>query len=290
MLQGYGEILKKAREEQGLKHQEIQRVLKIDAFYLRAMEEERLEDMDKPIYMKLFLKTYARYLKLNVSEILELFAATPFVKEQEKKKELKREMLREEVVKDKEPKPRNDGPAFSLTGELLKNKNTVIIAASAVVVVIIGVIIALSVSAMNKNRAVIEEGKNIYIVKDKKDVLDVVAKASDDVWMKSRAEGREEDFLLKKGQEKRWEGVDKVVFLVGNAAGVEFVINGQPTGLIGEQGEVINGLVFQAGKNWFIDRSQGFKRTPPTPVPTKAPEEAAPEQQGSAGTAEEGGA
>ena len=71
-MQGYGEILKKARESRNLKFQEIQKATKIDISYLKAMEEENLEVFEKPIYMKLFLKTYARHLKTDHLEILRL--------------------------------------------------------------------------------------------------------------------------------------------------------------------------------------------------------------------------
>jgi hypothetical protein len=254
MSVGYGDILKRAREEKGYKIIDVQKITKIDPLYIRAMEEEITADFEKMIYMKLFLKTYSRFLKVNTEEILDMFVkSNAFPKEEIKKKgERATEIVREET---QIPKEERSGGVFEFTVSNPRNLAILLGGVALVVTVII-----LSVLLAGKGGKAAEDNKNVYVAPQQQETLKVLARAKGDVWMKSRYDGKEEDFFLKKGQEKEWKDTERIVFLVGNAAGVEFVVNGETVGAIGEEGEVINGLVFQAGKNWYIDRNQGFKR------------------------------
>ncbi len=298
MSAGYGELLKKAREEQGYKLPEIQKLTKIDIMYIKALEEENAGEFDKPIYMKLFLKTYSRFLKLNSAEMLAMFDKNnPLPKKEEKKlPERAVEIVREESLAQAD-KQEKTVKGFEFT---VSNPRNLAILAGGIAAFII--IIVLLVMLAGKGGKKSDDASNVYVVPQQAETMKVVVKAKSDVWMKARRDGKEEDFFLKRGQEKEWKDMDRIVFLVGNAAGVEFIVNGEAIGTIGEEGEVINGLVFQAGKNWYIDRNQGFKRdsrpseqpasampveTPkpaPTAVPTAAP--AAPENQPSTGEVE----
>jgi hypothetical protein len=136
----------------------------------------------------------------------------------------------------------------------ISSKRNIVIASASVVILIL-VIVLFAVINGKKNGA---DGKQVYAVAAQNEALNISARGKSDTYMKVKADGVEEDFTLKRGEEKKWKDVQKIVFLVGNAAGVEFVANGEKIGAIGEEGEVINGLVFQAGKNWYIDKGQGF--------------------------------
>lgn len=257
MKNGFGDLLKEAREKKGFKYSDIHKILKIDEKYIKALEEEDFTAFDRPIYMKLFLNTYARFLKLDVEKINELFSNSSQVKEilREEKTNIKN-LEKKEIMKESEAKELKQPLPFIIN---LNNKMTYYLLAGISVLLIVSVVLILNFLNAQKNKAKIEEGKNIYIVQTPQ-TLKITIKAKSDVWMKARYDGKEEDFLLKSGQEKKLSEITKVVFLVGNAGGVEFVVNGDSIGTIGEEGEVINGLVFEVGKNWYIDRSQGFKR------------------------------
>lgn len=270
-MQGYGEILKKARESKNLKFQEIQKNTKIDLSYLKAMEEENIEAFERPIYMRLFLKTYAKYLKANQEEILRLFDAAPELKTDPEKEKisLEKEIMTKEAVKEAAKSGEDNVPAIV---EFFRNKKNLPVIGIAAGVIILAVLIAL-MAAASAGKTGGENTENVYVVPEQKS-LKVTARAKTEVWMKARHGNKEEDFLLKSGEVKNWENIEKIVFLVGNAAGVEFIINGDSIGTIGEEGEVINGLVFQAGKNWYIEKAQGFRRESPearTPAPTATP-------------------
>jgi cytoskeleton protein RodZ len=68
-----GSILKKAREERGLSHQEISQVIKIHPRFLRALEESNWGVFSSGVHAKGFLKNYANYLGLNPDEVLAFF-------------------------------------------------------------------------------------------------------------------------------------------------------------------------------------------------------------------------
>lgn len=68
-----GEIIGARRHQLGLKVEEIAEDIKIRADYLRAIEQEDFDSLPTPQYTRLFLKSYAERLGLNVSEIYALF-------------------------------------------------------------------------------------------------------------------------------------------------------------------------------------------------------------------------
>ncbi len=281
---GFGEILKKAREARNIKIETAAKDLRMDAAYIRAMEEENLEVFEKAIYMKLFLKTYARHLKVNEQEILTLFKSTlaenvpdtSVVKDVIKKDPVAQIIRKEEQAKEKQAEAASGGVQAAAKLELnLSNRKNLIIALSAAGAVLIVILTAVIASFMGKMKGA--DGKGIYQAEIKPE-LSVYARAKSDVWMRARTDAGEEEFTLKKGQDKRWKDTQRVVLLVGDAGNVEFNVNGENIGTIGESGEVINGLVFQAGKNWYIDKGQGFKQAKkPEPAidPVKAENNAA---------------
>jgi transcriptional regulator with XRE-family HTH domain len=262
MAYGYGEKLKKAREAMGLKISDVYKMTKIDPNYVKAMEEERTDFFDREIYMKLFLKTYARFLKIDYKEILSLFENSNAFKEEEtieKTEDVAANVVRKETQEEKTTTVRS-----TIEMTISNPKNRMIILGSLILLIVLIVVIVV-VNSNKNNNSKETEAKNIYVSPETEQTLKVVLKAKSDSWLKVRYGDKEEDFILKKGQEKEWKDIEKIVFLVGNAAGVEFIVNGESIGTIGEEGEVINGLVFQVGKNWFIDRNQGFKNTIPGP-------------------------
>lgn len=69
-----GEFLKKSREEKGLSLHEIGLALKINTKVLKAIEEADTKNLPAKTFLRGFVKSYASYLKLDVTEVLNLFA------------------------------------------------------------------------------------------------------------------------------------------------------------------------------------------------------------------------
>ncbi|QOX80565.1 helix-turn-helix domain-containing protein [Trichlorobacter lovleyi] len=69
-----GSILRRCREFNHISLEDAAEATKIGKNYLRALEEDRPQDLPSPAYLKGFLRTYAAYLGLQAEELLQLAA------------------------------------------------------------------------------------------------------------------------------------------------------------------------------------------------------------------------
>ncbi len=74
-MEGIGTRLKAAREAKGLSLEDVQQALKIRSRYLEAIEAGELGEIPGLVYARGFIRTYARYLGVDITE--ELAALTP---------------------------------------------------------------------------------------------------------------------------------------------------------------------------------------------------------------------
>lgn len=68
-----GEILRQAREDKGLSLAQVEEATKIRSTYLQALEEDDFERLPAPVYVRGFLKNYAKFLGLDAEQILALY-------------------------------------------------------------------------------------------------------------------------------------------------------------------------------------------------------------------------
>jgi cytoskeleton protein RodZ len=71
MARSIGKELREARARKEIELSEVERVTKIRARLLSALEEERWQDLPEPVYVRGFISTYARYLGLDEEPLLE---------------------------------------------------------------------------------------------------------------------------------------------------------------------------------------------------------------------------
>jgi hypothetical protein len=76
MARKIGKTLEEARLGRGIDLTEVERVTKIRVKFLRAMEEDRWDDLPPPAYARSFLQTYARYLDLDDEALVEKYRET----------------------------------------------------------------------------------------------------------------------------------------------------------------------------------------------------------------------
>ena len=69
-----GELLKKAREEKGLSLHEVALFLKINSRVLLALEEDDQSQLPARTFLRGFIQSYAKFLKLDAQAVLQLFA------------------------------------------------------------------------------------------------------------------------------------------------------------------------------------------------------------------------
>lgn len=72
-MPGFGETLSKARQEKGISLRDVEEKTNIRIKYLRALEEEQLDQIPGRVYAQGFLRTYGRFLGLDVDSLLSDF-------------------------------------------------------------------------------------------------------------------------------------------------------------------------------------------------------------------------
>jgi transcriptional regulator with XRE-family HTH domain len=76
MAKRLGQALREARLQRGIDLTEVERVTKVRVKFLRAMEEDRWDDLPPRAYARSFLQTYARYLDLDDEALLDRYQET----------------------------------------------------------------------------------------------------------------------------------------------------------------------------------------------------------------------
>ncbi len=71
-----GDDLKKLRKAVGVKIQEIQYITKIRAPVLKAIEENRFEELPPDTYLRGFLRSYAKILQINPQKVVDGYSKT----------------------------------------------------------------------------------------------------------------------------------------------------------------------------------------------------------------------
>jgi hypothetical protein len=71
-----GDDLKKLRKAVGVKIQEIQYITKIRASVLKAIEENRFEELPPDTYLRGFLRSYAKILQINPQKVVDCYSKT----------------------------------------------------------------------------------------------------------------------------------------------------------------------------------------------------------------------
>jgi cytoskeletal protein RodZ len=76
MAKRLGQALREARLQRGVDLTEVERVTKIRVKFLRAMEDDRWDDLPPRAYARSFLQTYARYLDLDDKALVDRYRET----------------------------------------------------------------------------------------------------------------------------------------------------------------------------------------------------------------------
>ena len=75
-VSGLGSLLKEGREKKGLDYEEMAQITKLRAHALEALENEAWHLLPPPVFVKGFIKSYAKALGLGESKLLDLYHRT----------------------------------------------------------------------------------------------------------------------------------------------------------------------------------------------------------------------
>ena len=262
-MDSIGSRLKKAREEKSLTLDDAQKSLKIHPRILKALEEDNAHETLSPVYVRSFLKSYARYLGLDAEKIVEDYSKS-------QTEEIK-QVLHIEPKKKEIAYPQNSRNYVPL---VLK---TIVILLVAIfgIMAIIGTtrFIKRSVAKiadarrMHRENAAKEKLSGDSNAKKTKSVerskpapavavekskpsatvekpvtktpqahpFLLVTKTSNDVWMEIKADGKQIfKSVLPKGSVEAWRANKKIELWVGKAESVELILNGTSLGSPGK--------------------------------------------------------
>ncbi len=76
--ESWANSIKRAREEKGLKLEDVSQRLRISQSHLSAIEDENLNSLPSGVYRRTFIKKYASFLGLNTQKIMESYERTAF--------------------------------------------------------------------------------------------------------------------------------------------------------------------------------------------------------------------
>jgi cytoskeleton protein RodZ len=68
-----GEVLREARRRKGVTLAQAEKVTRIQAKYLKALEDEDYESLPGHVYAKGYLRNYAQYLSLDPDKVMQLY-------------------------------------------------------------------------------------------------------------------------------------------------------------------------------------------------------------------------
>ncbi len=234
-----GNTLREARRARGLTLEEVEEETKIRKKYIMAMEMEQFEVLPGPIYAKAFLKNYAKFLNLNLDEIMDAF----------KQKQCVVVAVREDhnkpVPKKKVAAKAKSKPPYPLY------------AAAVLIVAAVAVTVLYGAGGLWKNNAAVQEKEpqngqiaagdpsqqqvpdqdNTTDITGVKVDLNVVSSRS---WIQVIVDG-EQAFQgeLASGETRSFEGEENIVITLGNAGAVEVLENGKSLGFLGAMGAVV---------------------------------------------------
>ena len=224
-----GERLKSAREAKRISLDEACRVTKIQKRVLEAIEQNQVEDILDPAYVKIFLKKYAGYLGIDGSTLLQEYLAVNHPSHAEPAIAVRTEVTQE----------RERSSSFSQTVATVA-----VIVAALVGVAFLGYLSVDLLVSTNKGRsaAISSSGAPARPKPEpKRDLLVPAAKplqltihTTADVWLQVKADGSVIfQNVLSKGAKESWTAKKELELWTGNAGAMQLALNGKPLEGIG---------------------------------------------------------
>ena len=223
---GLGERFRAAREERGLTLSEVGEQLRIRSVYLSAIEEENWKAIGAPVYIRGFLRTYARFLGLDPEEAVGEFNTASGVA------------------------PSSAQAAESRTAPGQRSMKPLLWIAGIVAIALIGFVIYVYVSppravttaqqsaapavSPSASAATAHPSPRPQPLLTRTLALNVISAS----WLRVTIDGKVSmEGIFPRGTSKIFHGKTAIV-RAGNAAGVALTINGKPVAPLGGTGDV----------------------------------------------------
>lgn len=239
-----GSVLREAREAKGLDLREAAQQTRISVNYLKAIESEDFAKLPGEVFVKGFLKNYAKFLGLPEAEVMKRYGDTKVPTPQEQAAAAKAERIRnaDQGVGRYETVPQRRTLEPYLWGGVML---------FAVVAVLLTVLPgrrsdrehAEPVSSLTPTTA-IATGPALTIPRDK---LYLEIEAVEDAWVLVRTDASpQKKAVLRKGEVVTWSADDRFLMSYGGIGSVILRLNGRELTVEGPQGTVVRDLTITA--------------------------------------------
>lgn len=232
----FGEILRQAREANGLTLEQAEEATKIRKYYLRALEEDNFKVLPAQVYAIGFVRRYSNYLGLDENEMVHLY------------KQVSAGDLIEEEVPEIKPVMTERKP--------FRGKVSYRALAAAVVFLVLAIWIGNYVVGYFGQRAKhVPTPSKTPVAENKKpsdkqppiikptipdEGVTVKLTGTGDCWYSVRVDGvAVEQGMLRSGDVKEYKGKDTIALHLGNAGGVMVSVDGEEPHYLGGNGEVV---------------------------------------------------
>ena len=257
-----GDTLKKERENQNLSLQDVEQGTSIRALYIEAIESGDYDKLPGEVYAKGFIKNYANFLNLDGDALVKQFvqeispattipAENPASAESKPAEEIKTAEPDEDSITTPRSRRRNKSES-----EENDSRKFLIAAAAAVLLLIGGIFYGFSGSdeetptvTQNDETQPADNSQVAQVTPPEPqpvappppaDNVSLQATFSGDCWTQVVIDGALiYEGMINAGQVFDWTGNQSVYVVLGNAGAVNFVMNGQNIGALGEEGAVV---------------------------------------------------
>jgi hypothetical protein len=222
-----GQYLREAREALGMDVREAAQMTRINIAYLKALEADDFKKLPGEVFVKGFLKSYAKFLRLDEAEVVKRYAETQQPKQPVAAQPAASPTPRTSVS-EKHPEP----PAAVTTSSRF-NPEPYLWAAGLTLIIVSFLFASLPKHHAEKHRAEpalpaageIVSAAAPTAAKDRM-YLEVVALES--TWFLVRIDdGPQKKAMLKKGESLIWSADERFLVSYGSAVAVKLMLNGQ---------------------------------------------------------------
>ncbi len=262
-METLGPYLRSAREAKGIDLREAAQQTRIHINFLKAIEEEDFVKLPGPVFVKGFLKSYARFLQLDEDEVMDRYAglaARPAASGGQKSERQK------PAAAQKQPEPEPEGRARTSWEPYLWSGIAVIAFAALLLIVVPGrhrpaehqpaASQPTASAAMVTAPAATAVSEKLY--------LDIFA--LEDVWVLVRTDSSpQKQVMLKKGESVTWSADARFLVSYGSIGAVKLVLNGKELTVTGPKNAVVRDLIITAQGVAF----QKFEAEKPKPAKPK---------------------
>lgn len=230
-METLGKFLKRERELKNISLKEITINTRIREHLLKAVEEDQYDLLPSPIYVRGFLLAYAKYIGLDPNNVLFRYE----------------EMIKKESVAEAKPQSQKN---------ISWNKKYIYMIGGIILICLVTsyfIFIRTSQSPMESISIKPEVEKklpssSVQIPKTtsipEKKPFSIQIKAFEKTWVRIQVNGQpEKEMIFNPGEGGSYQASNRIYLLVGNAGGLDLILNEKKLEKFGKSGEVVT-LIF----------------------------------------------